>query len=86
MTPMPAGAADVLRPVLPGLADDIIAAIAAEVPVYARPMEGAFGRGVRLGVEVALSRFVDNLAGEPRARQTYRRLGADGRQDIGLER
>src|ERR1700754_2398230 len=76
MTALPAGAADALRPVLPRLADDIIAAIAAEVPVYARPMEGVFGRGVRLGVEVALSRFVDNLAGEPRARETYRRLGA----------
>src|ERR1700754_1737274 len=76
MTALPADAADALRPVRPRLADDIIAAIADEVPVYARPMEGAFGRGVRLGVDVALSRFVANLAGEPRARETSRRLGA----------
>src|SRR4051812_40011582 len=80
MATLPARAADALRPVLPRLVDDIIAAIAAEVPVYARPMEGRFGRGVRLGVEVALSRFVDLLAGEAAvsasARETYVRLGA----------
>src|SRR3954468_23035561 len=81
MATLPPSAAEALRSVLPGLADDIIAAIAAEVPVYARPMEGRFGRGVRLGVERALSRFVDDLlGGEGRdaahARETYVRLGA----------
>ena len=35
-----------------------------EVPDYARPMEGRFGETVRFGVEVALNRFVDLLAGE----------------------
>jgi hypothetical protein len=73
-------AADALRPVLPRLADDIIAAIAAEVPVYARPMEGRFGHGVRRGVEIALSRFLDMLTGEAardaRAGDAYLRLGA----------
>ena len=51
MATLPARAADALRPVLPRLADDIIAAIAAEVPVYARPMEGRFGRGDWGGLE-----------------------------------
>src|SRR3954447_14551933 len=78
--PLPPQAADALRPVLPGLADDIIAAIAAEVPGYTRPMEGRFGRVVRFGVEVALNRFLDLLVGEPAdragARDTYVRLGA----------
>src|SRR3954468_18519073 len=78
--PLPPQAADALRPVLPGLADDIIAAIAAEVPVYARPMEGRFGQVVRFGVEVALNRFVDLLVEGPAedasARDTYVRLGA----------
>src|SRR3954449_7125290 len=74
-------AADALRATLPGLADDIIAAIAGEVPGYARAMEGRFGRVVRFGVEVALNRFVDLLSGEPPddsagARDTYVRLGA----------
>ncbi len=61
---VPPEAADVLRPVLPGLADETIAAIAREVPGYARAMEGDFGQVVRLGVEVAFNRFVDLLAAE----------------------
>src|SRR3954467_9298012 len=73
-------AADALRATLPDLANDIIAAIAAEVPGYARAMEGRFGQVVRFGVEVALNRFVDLLAGappdDPGSRDTYLRLGA----------
>jgi hypothetical protein len=76
---VPPEAADVLRPVLPGLADETIAAIAREVPGYARAMEGEFGQVVRLGVEVAFNRFVDLLADpEPDAaesRRTYVDLG-----------
>ena len=77
---LPPQAADALRAELPGLADDIIAAIADEVPGYARPMEGRFGQVVRFGVEVALNRFVDLLGGEgavdASARETYTGLGA----------
>jgi hypothetical protein len=58
---IPPRAAEVLRPVLPGLADEMIATIGTEVPEYSRAMEGGFGRGVRLGVEVALGRFVDMI-------------------------
>jgi PucR C-terminal helix-turn-helix domain len=76
---LPPEAAGMLRPVLPRLADEIIAAIAVEVPDYERAMEGEFGQVVRLGVEVALSRFVDVLvgerSGETRARETYINLG-----------
>ena len=72
-------AAEVLRPVLPGLADETIEAIAREVPDYAGAMEGEFGQVVRRGVEVAFNRFVDLLADpEPDAansRQTYVNLG-----------
>ena len=76
---IPPAAAPVLRPVLPRLADETIAAIAREVPDYERAMEGEFGRIVRLGVEVAFNRFVDLIAdpsadaGE--ARETYVNLG-----------
>ena len=59
---VPPEAADVLRPVLPRLADETVAAIAAEVPDYARAMEGELGRVVRRGVEVGLTRFVDLVA------------------------
>src|SRR3954468_4992609 len=73
-------AADALRATLPDLADDIIAAIASDVPGYARAMEGRFGLVVRMGVEVALTRFVDVLSGAPPevagARDTYVQLGA----------
>jgi hypothetical protein len=76
---VPPEAADVLRPTLPGLADEMIAAIAVEVPDYARAMEGTFGQMVRHGVEVALSRFMDMVADPAadvtRARDTYVNLG-----------
>src|SRR5919199_6640860 len=76
---LPPQAADVLRPVLPDLANEAIAAIAREVPGYARAMEGSFGRTVRLGVEVAFNRFIDLLV-DPEAdvaiaRETYVNLG-----------
>ena len=76
---VPPEAARVLRPVLPRLGDETIAAIAREVPDYARAMEGNFGQAVRRGVEVALTRFVDLLADadpQPReSRDTYVALG-----------
>jgi hypothetical protein len=68
---------DVLRPGLPALADEILAAIAEAVPEYDRPMRGAFGRGIRTGVEQALSEFID-LLGRPGAAPrggVYRALG-----------
>jgi hypothetical protein len=76
---VPPDAAEVLRPALPGLADEMIAAISLEVPDYARAMEGTFGQLVRMGVEVALNRFMD-LVADPqsdarRARDTYVNLG-----------
>jgi hypothetical protein len=70
---VPPEAAEVLRPVLPGLADETIAAIAREVPDYARAMEGDFGQVVRLGVEVAFNRFLDLLAAaQPEPGETAR--------------
>lgn len=77
---LPSELADVLRPGLPGLAEEIIAAIGHEVPEYRRPMEGPFGQGLRYGVERALVRFVDALV-DPRAadatdrREVYVELG-----------
>src|SRR5215203_3387334 len=63
---VPPETADVLRPVLSGLADETIAAIAVEVPDYARAMEGDFGKAVRRGVEIAFQRFLD-LVVDPEA-------------------
>ena len=56
---LPSGLGDRVRPYLADVVDEVIASIPAEVPSYARPMEGRFGHGVRIGVEVALGRFLD---------------------------
>jgi hypothetical protein len=68
-----------LRPVLPELAEATIAAIGREVPDYARPLEGPFGRVLRIGVERALERFVDQIerpeADDATSREIYVALG-----------
>jgi len=75
---LPPEVAAALRPALPGLAEAIIAAIAEQIPEYKRPIEGAFGRGLRVGVVDALERFV-RLIEEPELRveesPVYRALG-----------
>jgi hypothetical protein len=58
---LPPQAVAVLRPQLPDLAREIIAAIRVEVPAYARPLEGPFGRGLVVGVEEALRQFLDGI-------------------------
>jgi hypothetical protein len=55
---VPPEIAAVMRPDIAGTRDAIIDGIRAEVPAYARPLEGAFGAGVRVGVEQALNEFV----------------------------
>jgi hypothetical protein len=76
---LPPKLAAALRPALPDLTDAIIAAIGEEVPAYARPIEGAFGRALRVGVRTALARFVDGIedpsSEDPEARRLYFELG-----------
>jgi hypothetical protein len=71
--------AAVIEPALPAIADEILAAVAREVPEYQRPLEGAFGRGLRLGVSEALRQFVslirDPDAGREPGRDVYVGLG-----------
>ena len=56
---LPPELGDVVRPSLSDVVDEVVATIPSEVPSYARPLEGRFGEGVRMGVEVALGRFLD---------------------------
>lgn len=56
---LPAEVSTVLRPVVGDIVEAIIDGIPRDVPVYAMPMEGRFGQGVRQGVTVALNRFLD---------------------------
>jgi hypothetical protein len=78
---LPARVADVLQPELPAMADAILVAIGQEVPEYARPLEGAFGRDVRTGVTQALERFLalirDPDAADPALSRVYVALGRE---------
>ena len=59
---LPPEVAEVLRPELPALADEIVAELSRGVPDYARPLEGPFGQALRSGVEEALGRFTTIVA------------------------
>jgi len=48
----------VIEPELPAVAAEILETIGREVPGYAMPLEGSFGRGVHVGVTEALRQFV----------------------------
>lgn len=76
---LPPEVAAVLRPELPALADEIIAAISDGVPGYARPLEGPFGLALRTGVVEALRQFMalieDPAGGRGAGREVYVNLG-----------
>src|SRR5439155_3300326 len=55
---LPGSVGVALRGFVPDTADEIIDAIRDEVPAYSRPLEGAFGEGIRTGVEQALTDFL----------------------------
>jgi PucR C-terminal helix-turn-helix domain/GGDEF-like domain len=71
--------ADLIEPELEAATEEILATIAREVPEYARPLEGNFGRGIRTGVGEALRQFValirDPEAGRDLGREVYVGLG-----------
>jgi hypothetical protein len=77
---LPAEIADVIEPELEATTDEILATIAREVPDYARPFEGSFGRGVRRGVTEALRQFVELIRspseGRGPGRDVYVALGS----------
>ncbi len=82
--------ADVLRPVLPEVADDIVAVIRAELPPYDAAFAGPYEQVIRDGVERALRRFADLLEDPGRAdavdRQVNVGLGrGEFRQGRGLD-
>jgi hypothetical protein len=76
---LPAEVAEVIEPELAAVTAEIMATIAREVPDYARPFEGAFGRGVEMGVTEALRQFValirDPDSGREPGRDVYVGLG-----------
>lgn len=68
-----------ISPEIASLRDEIIHVIGQQVPEYARPLEGAFGRGIERGVEEALQQFVNLIEdpgrGRAQSREVYRALG-----------
>jgi hypothetical protein len=76
---LPGSVADLIEPELEAVTAEILATIASEVPEYARPLEGPFGRGIRTGVGEALKQFValirDPEAGRGLGREVYITLG-----------
>ncbi|HEX6781536.1 MAG TPA: helix-turn-helix domain-containing protein [Solirubrobacterales bacterium] len=83
---LPAEVADLIEPELPAITGEILETIAREVPEYARPLEGSFGRGIRTGVGEALLQFValirDPDRGREPGREVYVALGR-GEQRVG---
>jgi hypothetical protein len=76
---LPASVAGLIEPELEAITEEILTTIAREVPEYARPLEGSFGRGIRTGVGEALLQFValirDPEAGRDQGREVYVQLG-----------
>lgn len=54
---LPPSLGPVLAADLDDLSKEVVAAVRTEVPLYDRPMEGSFGRGILLGVHEALRQF-----------------------------
>ncbi|HEU4738287.1 MAG TPA: helix-turn-helix domain-containing protein [Solirubrobacterales bacterium] len=83
---LPSEVAELIEPELPAITEEILATIAREVPEYARPLEGRFGRGIRTGVGEALLQFValirDPDQGRGPGRDVYVQLGR-GEQRVG---
>ncbi|MET7698216.1 helix-turn-helix domain-containing protein [Streptomyces sp. NPDC005485] len=78
-TPVPPELAELLRARLDAVSDEVEAEVRRQVPEYARPSDGVFGRNLRAGVVQALTLFVDHIA-DPREHgdaiaATYHELG-----------
>ncbi|MEU0192326.1 helix-turn-helix domain-containing protein [Streptomyces afghaniensis] len=65
MPPMPPELAELLRAQLAAVADQVEEEVRRQVPEYARPADGPYGRNLRAGVVQALTLFVDHIA-DPR--------------------
>ncbi|MHC5559504.1 helix-turn-helix domain-containing protein [Kocuria sp. U4B] len=57
-TSLPPSLTPLLMPHLAEVTQELLDAVREDVPVYARPLEGLFGDGIRQGVDVALTRFL----------------------------
>ncbi len=59
---LPRRLADILRPELASLANEIADEIRAKIPAYAGPLDGPYGKSIRTGVQHATSLFIEQIA------------------------
>ncbi len=71
---IPRQLATLLRPELDSLAEEIITEIRRNISEYARPIDGPYGQALRVGVGMAITAFVDQLAGPT--------IGREHRDDV----
>jgi PucR C-terminal helix-turn-helix domain len=84
---VPPGVADQIRPLVPDLAEQMVAEISAAVTEYARLGDPVYASNLRLGAETAIAGFADRIAWPHAPRQrladTFYRIGkveaAEGR-------
>jgi hypothetical protein len=68
---------DAMRADLPVVAEEVVAAVIAEVPAYSEPFRGSMGRNIESAVATALTGFLESLAGaEPSADRVQQVLDA----------
>ncbi len=68
---------DAMRADLPVVAEQVVAAVIAEVPAYSEPFRGSMGRNIETAVAVALTGFLESLSGaEPTADRVQQVLDA----------
>ncbi|AGM08690.1 PucR family transcriptional regulator [Amycolatopsis keratiniphila] len=76
---LPRKLADILRPELGSLANEIVDEIRATIPAYARPLDGPYGKSIRAGVEYAITLFVAQIAdptvSKEQSHEVHHRLG-----------
>ncbi|MEQ0562012.1 helix-turn-helix domain-containing protein [Amycolatopsis sp. NEAU-NG30] len=59
---LPRELAAVFRPRMLDVADEVLREIQRTIPDYARPLDGAFGKALRAGVQAAILQFIDRIA------------------------
>jgi hypothetical protein len=68
---------DAMRADLPVVAEQVVAAVIAEVPAYSEPFRGSMGRNIETAVATALTGFLESLTGaEPSADRVQQVLDA----------
>lgn len=63
-----------IEPELSGIADEILTSVSSEIPEYARPLDGTFGRAVYRGVGEALEQFIGLIRDPDADRRASRKV------------